>query len=205
MRERAALAGDLGCVSDWGGAGSAEDPEYRPFPDVERRNAWQERVELPLMVAALGLPAAGRVLEVGCGRGVALPVLARLLRPRRLVGVDADRSLLELARKRCGVPAGVVEVRRADVRALPYPDASFDLVVDFGTCYHVARRHQALREIARVLADGGLFAYETRLSQVLSHPLRSLGRGLPWPAAPELAPRRNAGLWALRERRARSR
>ena len=155
------------------------------------------------MAWSLALPEGGRVFEVGCGRGVALPVLARLLRPRRLVGVDVDRSLLELARSRCGVPAGVVELRLADVRALPFADASFDLVVDFGTCYHVASHQDALSEIARVLADRGLFAYETRLSQRLSHPLRSRGRRLPWRGVPALVPRRHALLWAFRERRSR--
>ena len=36
------------------------------------------------------------------------------------------------------------------MRVLPFPEASFDLVVDFGTCYHVSRRALALREITRV-------------------------------------------------------
>jgi SAM-dependent methyltransferase len=85
-----------------------------------------------------------------------------------------------------------------DVRALPFPDASFDLVVDFGTCYHVSRREQALREIARVLATGGRFVHETRLSQALSHPVRSRGRFLPWEVVSELAAERHALLWASR-------
>ncbi len=73
-------------------------------------------------------------------------------------------------------------------------------MVDFGTCYHVARREQALREIARVLAPRGLFVHETRASQLLAHPVRSFGRRLPWPALPELRPHRHALLWASRIR-----
>ena len=84
------------------------------------------------------------------------------------------------------------------MRGLPFPEASFDLVVDFGTCYHVSRRAQALREIARVLAVGGRFVYETRPSQLLAHPVRSWGRRLPWDAVPELVPDRHALLWASR-------
>jgi SAM-dependent methyltransferase len=180
------------------------DPEYRPFPDVARRNSWQESLELPAMVRALRLAAGGRVLEVGCGRGVALPALSRLLQPRRLVGLDVDGSLLEIARERTQGLAGGVELREGDVRALPFEDAAFDLVVDFGTCYHVARRPQALREISRVLAEGGRFVHETRLSQLLSHPLRSWGRHLPLADTPELVLESHALLWASRVKRATS-
>ena len=180
------------------------DPEYVPFPDVARRNSWQESLELPTMVWALQLPGGGRVLEVGCGRGVSLPVLSRLLQPRRLVGLDVDTSLLGRARERVKPLGRAVELRAGDVRELPFADASFDLVVDFGTCYHVARRAQALREVARVLADGGRFVHETRLSQLLSHPVRSWGRELPWDAVAELALERRALLWASRVKRATS-
>jgi ubiquinone/menaquinone biosynthesis C-methylase UbiE len=180
------------------------DPEYQSFPDIARRNSWQESLELPAMVWALQLPTGGRVLEVGCGRGVALPVLSRLLRPRRLVGLDVDTSLLGRARERTKPLGRAVELRAGDVRELPCPDAAFDMVVDFGTCYHVARRAQALREVSRVLAAGGRFVYETRLSQLLSHPVRSWGRELPWDEVPELVLEKQALLWASRVKRATS-
>ena len=187
---------------DWAGADSMArvEPEYQPFPDVDRRNRWQEALEVPAMVRSLGLPEGRRVLEVGCGRGVALPPLVRWLRPARLAGLDVDQALLEIARSRLQEHAleREVELVLGDVRELPFPDASFDVVIDFGTCYHVARRPRALREIARVLAPGGLFVHETRASQLLSHPVRSFGRVIPWLAVPELRPRRHALLWASR-------
>jgi ubiquinone/menaquinone biosynthesis C-methylase UbiE len=176
------------------------EPEYQPFPDVNRRNHWQEALEVPVMVKSLGLAEGQRVLEVGCGRGVALPPLTSWLRPRRLAGLDVDRPLLEIARSRLRELCleSQVELVHGDVRELPFPEASFDVVIDFGTCYHVARRARALHEIARVLAPGGLFVHETRASQLLSHPLRSFGRQLPWQAVPELRPRSHALLWASR-------
>jgi ubiquinone/menaquinone biosynthesis C-methylase UbiE len=172
--------------------------EYRPFPDEAGRNSRQALVEVPLMVRALGLPIGGRVLEVGCGRGVALAVLARLLRPSRLVGLDRDAGFLREAGSRlagCGVTAVLVP---GDVRRLPFPDAAFDLVIDFGTCYHIARSEAALAEIARVLTPGGLFAHETPLNQFFSHPVRSLGRRIPWRLAPRFARKRAVLLWSTR-------
>jgi SAM-dependent methyltransferase len=91
------------------------------------------------------------------------------------------------------------------VRALPFADASFDVVVDFGTCYHVgggrSGAHLALEQIARVLRAGGLLVHETPLAQHLAHPIRSFARTLPWREVPELVRERAAGLWATRRRR----
>ena len=98
--------------------GSAMSPapepeaEYRPFPNEEARNHRQASIEVPLMAWALGLPTGGRVLEVGCGRGVALPGLARLLGPSRLAGLDIEPALLAEARA-LGMEA-LVELYDAD-------------------------------------------------------------------------------------------
>ena len=183
--------------------------EYQPFDNVERRNFLQEHVEIPLLVRVLRPPRGGRVLEVGCGRGIALPVLWRLLRPSELVGIDIDSSLVARAMLRAHARRlpNTVQAMQGDVRALPFEDQHFDLVIDFGTCYHVGGgiegRVTALREIERVLRPGGRFIHETRASQSLAHPIRSLGRALPWPAAHRLVPERQSVLWTMRRKAAR--
>lgn len=55
-------------------------------------------------------------------------------------------------------------------------------------------------EIARVLAPRGLFCHETPLMQLLSHPVRSRGRSLPWDHVPQLLGGRRALLWSSRRR-----
>jgi ubiquinone/menaquinone biosynthesis C-methylase UbiE len=171
--------------------------EYRPFPDHDTRNARQRRLEVPVMLRALGVPYDARILEVGCGRGVALPAIREHRAPARLVGLDIDSELLSDADRTHA------ELVCGDVRAMPFPDASFDVCLDFGTCYHIARPLDALREIARVLRPGGRFCHETPLSQLISHPVRWGFRLLPWSAVPELEPARRAGLWSVRLRTAR--
>ncbi|MGE5927814.1 MAG: class I SAM-dependent methyltransferase [Gemmatimonadota bacterium] len=174
------------------------DREYRPFPNEEGRNLRQEMLEVPILVRALRLPKRVRVLEIGCGRGIALVPLARLLEPSRLAGLDVDPTSLDAARERVARAGVAAELVPGDVRALPFPEASFDLVLDFGTCYHIARAAEAVSEIARVLAPGGQFVHETPLSQLLSHPVRSLGRAIPWHREPRFGRPRRALLWNAR-------
>jgi ubiquinone/menaquinone biosynthesis C-methylase UbiE len=175
---------------------------YRPFASIARRNLMQEHLEVPALIRALGLPRGGRILEVGCGRGMALPPIAKLCEPARLVGLDVDAAALADARRHVAGRGLAAELVEGDVRAIPFPDASFDVVVDFGTCFHISRPEQALAEITRVLAPGGWFVYETPVSQLLSHPVRSFGRRLPWRSAPSLTRCRGRLLWGARRKAA---
>lgn len=174
--------------------------EYLPFPDWEGKNARQATVEIPLMVKLLNLEKGLRILEVGCGRGVGLVRLHQLLEPRRLVGLDIDRSLLTNARERLDAHGASAELFWGDVRRMPFQDASFDLIIDFGTCFHIAHPHRALGEIARVLDRNGKFVHETRLAQVLSHPLRALGRAMPLEWFPHLRFEKWRGFWTMRKK-----
>jgi ubiquinone/menaquinone biosynthesis C-methylase UbiE len=167
-------------------------PHNVSFPNLTWRNSLQRNVEIPTLVRLLRLPGGGDVLEVGCGPGTAFEPLVRLLSPSSLTGIDVDGEHLAAARS-LGIATRVLQ---ADVGAVPFPDASFDLVVDFGTCHHVGDPVAALTEIARVLRSGGLFTYETAVAQVLSHPTRFHRGRLRWGAVPQLAALRHAGLWA---------
>jgi SAM-dependent methyltransferase len=131
-------------------------------------------------------------------------VLAERLAPSELTGIDVDAALVDAARERVRRNGTRAALEVGDVRALPFASGSFDLVIDFGTCYHVAGgltgRITALNEIARVLRVGGLLVHETRIAQQLAHPIRSFRRRLPWRAITMLVPERSALLWTARRR-----
>ncbi len=172
--------------------------EYRPFALNTRRDQILENLAVPAAIKALNLPHNQRVLEVGCGTGVVLTALATLCRPRQLVGIDIDTFLLGEAKSRLKRNDVSAQLHQQDVRALPFADASFDVVIDFGTCYHINRRVRALKEISRVLRPGGIFIYETRLGQLLSHPVRAFNKRLPWKLATHMQQGRGALMWASR-------
>jgi ubiquinone/menaquinone biosynthesis C-methylase UbiE len=172
--------------------------EYQPFPNEEGRNNRQSQLEIPAMVRALGIPSGRRILEVGCGRGIALPVIDRLCGPQLLVGLDVNPELLVEAAANLREQGTVAQLCVGDVRRMPFADEAFDVIIDFGTLFHIAKPQAASAEIARVLAPGGIFVHETIVSQVLSHPVRSRGRRLPRMEHDGLRQKRWAMLWASR-------
>ena len=101
---------------------------------------------------ALPLLSPGDVLDIASGDGV----LAELLAPhaRRYVCIDASPRVVTAASERLK-PFANVEVRQGDMHALPFPDASFDLVVLMHALTYAAKPAQAVAEAARVLRRGG--------------------------------------------------
>ena len=102
-----------------------------------------------------------RVLEVGCGGGLICEDLAR--RGVRMVGVDPSEQALQTAREHAnqGDLTERITYDQGYAEALPYASGSFPLIVCLDVLEHVKSLSQTIEEIARVLAPGGVFVFDT--------------------------------------------
>lgn len=107
-----------------------------------------------------------QVLEAGCGTGLLLDRMARVA--SRVVGVDLSMGMIARARARGH------RVVQADLRFLPFPDASFDTVASFKVLAHVPAPERAVAELARVLRPGGHLVLEFYNRLSLRHAIRAL-------------------------------
>lgn len=95
------------------------------------------------------------VLDMGCGTGRFTIPLAE--RARSVSGLDMSPMMLAAARKKLAGRGLEADLHEGDMADLPFPDASFDVVVSMLALMHIPRqdRQQVFREVARVLRPGG--------------------------------------------------
>ena len=98
-----------------------------------------------------------RILETAAGTGIVTEAIAAALPDAEIEATDLNQAMLDIASARISSPR--VRYRAADAQALPYADASFDMVVcQFGAMFF-PDRVGAYREARRVLAPGGAFLF----------------------------------------------
>jgi arsenite methyltransferase len=151
------------------------------------------------LVAALVLSGNDRVLDAGCGRGLALVGCAKKLTRGKAVGIDlwAAKDLSNnnpeatLANAAAEGVSDRVEVETGDITRLPFPDASFDAVISMSVIHNIPSRDardRALGELVRVLKPGGRIAifdllHTSRYAEVLERAglqVRDLGYDFLW-------------------------
>jgi ubiquinone/menaquinone biosynthesis C-methylase UbiE len=110
--------------------------------------------------AARPLRPGARVLEIGCGDGGGAAIFSRAFRPGLYHGLDVDPAMLRAASRRHRYHRATTAFVRGDAERLPYGDATFDAVVNFGIIHHLPDWRRGVAELARVLRPGGTFFFE---------------------------------------------
>ena len=113
------------------------------------------------MVAAraVQMVSQGEAVDLGCGPGQLVIVLAGQAPDLHVTGVDLSDEMLAQAHENAqnaGV-ASRVSFRRGDAQQIPFPDGSLDLIVSTMSLHHWSDPVSVLNEIARVLRPGGSF------------------------------------------------
>ena len=107
-------------------------------------------------ISRLALKPGDRVLDVACGSGnLAIPA-ARA--GAVVTGVDIATNLIEQARARAATEGLTIQFDEGDAEALPYPDASFDVVVSMFGAMFAPRPELVAGELVRVCRPGGRIA-----------------------------------------------
>ncbi|MDQ6662031.1 MAG: bifunctional 2-polyprenyl-6-hydroxyphenol methylase/3-demethylubiquinol 3-O-methyltransferase UbiG [Chloroflexota bacterium] len=108
-----------------------------------------------------GALAQQQILEIGCGGGLICEQLAR--RKANMVGIDPAQEALETARihaQQAGLGQSIY-YQQAYAESLPFADGSFSTIVCLDVLEHVRNLQATIAEIARVLAPGGVFVFDT--------------------------------------------
>lgn len=102
------------------------------------------------------LPAAGVVLDVGCGTGAATRAAAAQMNPAgKVIGVDVNAGMLRVAQALPPVPGAQIAWRQASAYDLGLADASVDAILCAQSLQFMPQRADALRQMWRVLKPGG--------------------------------------------------
>jgi ubiquinone/menaquinone biosynthesis C-methylase UbiE len=133
-----------------------------------------------MLCEAVDLHPGQRVLDVACGNGNTALAAAR--RFGEVVGVDYVAALLEEGRKRAQAEGWQVDFREGDAEDLPFPDASFDVVLSTLGAMFAPNQEKAASELLRVLRPGGKLGMANWTPDgFLGYFFRTIGKHVPPP------------------------
>ena len=97
------------------------------------------------------------VLEVGSGRGGGASYVSRYLRPRSVMGLDFSQEAVDLCNRHRKAPG--LSFICGDAQSMPFPDSSFDAVINIESSHCYPSMGRFLSEVHRVLRPGGSFLF----------------------------------------------
>ncbi len=130
--------------NEWARAGRGEGMEKGHRPVGEQA------------IKLMRLPRDARVLDVGCGSGWATRLMAEMATDGHVVGIDISDEMVDLARTSSESFANV-DYKVASAESLPFRDNEFTHAFSMESLYYYSNMLAALREIHRVIEDGGRF------------------------------------------------
>jgi SAM-dependent methyltransferase len=123
-----------------------------------------------------------RLLEVGVGAGTDFVNWVRA--GAVATGIDLTEQGIALTRERLDLEGLSAELQVADAEALPFPDATFDIVYSYGVLHHSPDTAKAIREVHRVLKPGGtalvMIYHVHSWVGLMLWGVHCLGKGQPW-------------------------
>jgi len=133
----------------------------------------ETRTRLQEIVAGLGIEAVSRVLDVGAGTGVLVPLLLEATDGEgQIVALDFSGEMLRRAQAK-GHPVAYVQ---GDAQWLPFPAETFDWVICNAVFPHFPDKQRVVHETSRVLRKGGrLVICHTASRQAINEFHRSVG------------------------------
>jgi ubiquinone/menaquinone biosynthesis C-methylase UbiE len=96
-----------------------------------------------------------RMIDVGCGTGHRVMPMAKRFGAREYVGFDHSSASLAVARTLATELDLNATLQEGDLFALPFPDASFDIVISQGVLHHTSDPWRGFRELVRICRPGG--------------------------------------------------
>lgn len=130
--------------NEWARAGRGEGMEkgHRPVG--------QQAIEL------MDIPADARVLDLGCGSGWASRLMAEKAPRGKVIGIDISDEMVQLAAD-TAIEFSNIEFKVASAEGLPFNDNEFTHVFSMESLYYYSNMLAALKEVNRVLGNGGRF------------------------------------------------
>lgn len=130
--------------------------EYQKSRDEKQKSRlYNEFLEVPSMIKAVGKIKGKKLLDIGCGAGVHIKHYLKL--GAKCFGIDLSETMIELARRNC--PRA--EFKVGSMTKLPYENNSFDIVTASLSIDYVKNLNEVLKEINRVLKRGGKLYFST--------------------------------------------
>lgn len=133
------------------------DEDFDPplLDTVDEANRLQIQLYFHLVKS---VPLEGlKILDIGCGRGGGPDYVKRYLRVKTIVGLDfSEKAMAFCARTHSNLGVAFLA---GDAEALPFPERSFDAVLNVESSHCYSQMDQFLSEVKRVLRPGGYFLF----------------------------------------------